>query len=82
MATNFEQIICTNLTNTLKPNISRFQGGFVTGRSTVSNLCVISEHASEAIKSKKQFDVIYTDCEKALRSTDCYGNITHYISVS
>lgn len=58
MAKIFESILCAS---DLGPNISRFQHAFVTGKSTVSNLCILSEYAFEAVKGKKQLDIIYTD---------------------
>nr|CAH7766805.1 unnamed protein product [Callosobruchus chinensis] len=66
----FESVLSAYLTKLLQPQISKFQHGFVAERTTVSNLCVLSEHAAEAILNKKQLDVIFTDCEKAFDKVD------------
>nr|CAH7753637.1 unnamed protein product [Callosobruchus chinensis] len=66
----FESVLSAYITKLLQPQISKFQHGFVAERTTVSNLCVLSEHAAEAILNKKQLDVIFTDCEKAFDKVD------------
>lgn len=47
------------------PILSPVQHGFVRGRSTVTNLCVVSGTLSRALDSRGQVDVVYTDLSKA-----------------
>ena len=57
----FEKILYSNILSNVKSYISDSQHGFLPKRSTVTNLSCISQCKSEAIVSKGQVDVIYTD---------------------
>ena len=46
------------------------QHGFLPDRSTVTNLCLLTCRASEAINNKKQLDVFKTDCTKVFDKVD------------
>lgn len=70
LAKIFEVILYNDILNFVQTKISKFQHGFLNDKSTVTNLCIFSEHASDAIKNKMQLDVIYTDCEKAFDKVD------------
>ena len=66
----FENIIYSDIYEYVKLKISKFQHGFVADKSTVTNLCILSECISEAIGDNEQLDVVYTDCEKAFDKVD------------
>lgn len=61
----FEAIIKEKVYFATKSLISSNQHGFVSGRSTVSNLAVFSEYCIESFSSGLQVDCIYTDFSKA-----------------
>ena len=65
IAKAFEYLLCDSIFNFVQNRIVQQQHGFVPDRATVSNLCVFSNYASNAIDSRKQMDVIFTDAEKA-----------------
>ena len=65
LAKIFESILYSKIVTLVHNKISDCQHGFVSDRSTVTNLSVFSGFAFEAIKNKNQLDVIYTDCAKA-----------------
>jgi len=48
--------------------LSNKQHGFRKGRSTVTNLCIFKQSIIDSFNDKAQFDVIYTDFEKAFDS--------------
>lgn len=61
----FESIVCPIVQVHFKQIITPYQHGFVTGRSTCTNLTSFTESLVEAIDKQKQVDVIYTDFSKA-----------------
>ena len=61
----FESIINDRIYFMVSKNISQYQHGFVKNKSTVSNLCNISQFISESLNDHSQVDVIYTDYAKA-----------------
>lgn len=65
-----ETILCKYIYNFVKSKISPSQHGFMSGRSTASNLAVLSQYVSEGLNSQCQVDVIYTDFSKAFDSID------------
>lgn len=78
----FEIIIAKCIFNHVEKNITPYQHGFFSGRSTVSNLCLFTHYVSEVLADRKQVDVIYTDFSKAfdmvphsliLRKLDRFG---------
>jgi hypothetical protein len=49
---------------------SEFQHGFVSGRSTVTNLCSFTQFVAECFDARLQVDVVYTDFSKAFDRLD------------
>mgnify|MGYP005983870447 CR=1 FL=1 len=45
----------------VQSHVSAFQHGFWPGRSTVTNLCTLTQFLSEELDNNGQVDVIYTD---------------------
>lgn len=68
-------------------NIINEQHGFVTKRSTITNLATFKQTVFESFSLNAQTDVVYTDFKKAFDRIDhnllisklkCYGNKIHY----
>jgi hypothetical protein len=68
-----ESILYKRISAGVKNYISPHQHGFVERRSTLTNLAYFSQYVSEAIDSKYQVDVLYTDFQKA------FDQIDHFI---
>lgn len=66
----FEQILYSKLFNHMKPFINEAQHGFMTNRSTVTNLSVFTSNIYDALENKQQIDVVYTDFQKAFDKVD------------
>ena len=66
----FESILYSNIYPNIKRIISSKQHGFMTGRSTVSNLLCLTQDITEAFDSRTQLDVVYTDFQKAFDKVD------------
>lgn len=69
----FEIIIYNRIYSEINSAISFRQFGFMTGRSTISNLACITQFIAENLESAGQVDVIYTDLQKA------FDKIDHFI---
>ncbi|KAL1446614.1 hypothetical protein WDU94_003526, partial [Cyamophila willieti] len=67
----FEGILYSKLASHVFAIISKNQHGFVTGRSTVTNLVEFCHYTSTAMAEYSQVDVIYTDIQK------CFDQIFH-----
>lgn len=65
LAKVFESLICPYIQSHLKLYLSDSQHGFVSSRSTCTNLVTFTETLTNAIDSGKQVDVIYTDFSRA-----------------
>ncbi|KAJ3649997.1 hypothetical protein Zmor_021710 [Zophobas morio] len=63
-----EQVLYKQIYYNVRPYISPYQHGFVKGRSTITNLSVLSQTLAQEIDNHGQIDVIYTDFSKAF---DC-----------
>lgn len=61
----FESIVCKVLTLEMRQHISEFQHGFISGRSTSSNLVIFTNYVRNVMESGFQVDCIYTDFSKA-----------------
>lgn len=61
----FERLIYDQVYPALKQSFSVSQHGFLKNRSTVSNLALLNELATDAMDSGTQVDVVYTDYSKA-----------------
>lgn len=66
----FEIIIHSHLYFHARNLISPHQHGFMSGRSTTSNLVEITQYVSEVLDEGNQVDVIYTDFSKAFDRLD------------
>jgi len=62
----FEGIVYKNISPLFKNVITNEQHGFMSGRSTTTNLLVLQHFILNAFKSNFQVDVIYTDFTKPL----------------
>ncbi|XP_071950945.1 uncharacterized protein [Antedon mediterranea] len=68
MSKIFERIVHDGLSSHVANALSPRQHGFVSGRSCQTNLALLLATSYDAINSKKQCDVIYTDFSKAFDS--------------
>lgn len=66
----FEHLLYIQIFHNVKPLISEHQHGFMSGRSTTTNLLHITQFISEAVDNREQIDVIYTDLSKAFDVID------------
>ena len=66
----FEAIVTKKLSALTKNVLSFEQHGFLSGRSTVTNLAVFCNFVSRGLDRKLQVDVIYTDFKKAFDRVD------------
>ena len=66
----FEMVLHERISTFFRDQLVDCQHGFVSGRSTVTNLCCITQYLSESIDDKHQCDVIYTDFSKAFDQLD------------
>lgn len=72
----FESLVCPYIQAHFKLYLSFSQHGFVSSRSTCTNLATFTEMLSDAIDCGKQMDVIYTDFSKA------FDRVPHHILLS
>lgn len=61
----FEKLVTDNLSSIFKDLINPNQHGFVSGRSTVTNLSIFQSYIIQAFRGGDQVDAIYTDFSKA-----------------
>lgn len=61
----YERILFKKIYDHVKTTIVSEQHGFLPKRSTITNLLNFTNFVSEALESKKQVDVVYTDFTKA-----------------
>ena len=66
----FESILYDDLYNNCEKLFASQQHGFLSGRSTTSNLTELTSSAWDAVLNKNQLDVIMTDCSKAFDKVD------------
>lgn len=66
----FEFCLYNSIITQINNRISEHQHGFVSGRSTVSNLVLITQFIAEHLDCNTQVDVIYTDFTKAFDRID------------
>lgn len=66
----FEKCLYLDLLPQVKSLISIHQHGFISKRSTISNLAVFSQYICESLDNNVQVDVIYTDFTKAFDRID------------
>lgn len=66
----FEQLLYVKMYNFVKPYISMHQHGFMSNKSTTTNLVEITQFISDALDNRQQVDVIYTDFAKAFDTID------------
>lgn len=66
----FDFIIKNKLFDIVKDNITGCQHGFLPGKSTCTNLALITNSIVSAMENGSQLDVIYTDFSKAFDKVD------------
>ena len=66
----FEHFLYEKIMHYVKDKISVSQHGFISGRSTVTNLFVMSQYISDHLDKSSQVDVVYTDFSKAFDHLD------------
>lgn len=64
----FEIILYNRIYPLISRQLSQYQHGFVSKRSTVTNLFIMTQYISECLDKGGQVDVIYTDFSKAFDS--------------
>ncbi|KAJ3640833.1 hypothetical protein Zmor_027371 [Zophobas morio] len=69
----FEQVLYGCIDGNVHSYISENQHGFMTGRSTITNLAVLTQDLCESLDRRGQIDVIYTDFSRA------FDTISHNI---
>jgi hypothetical protein len=72
----FESVLYRFIYSNVKCHISESQHGFVSSRSTITNLVCITDYIANAIDNNTQVDVIYTDFSKA------FDKLNHNILLS
>ena len=66
----FECVLYKGIIDYVKDKLSFNQHGFISGRSTVTNLFVITQYISDQLDKSLQVDVVYTDFTKAFDHLD------------
>lgn len=66
----FDSLVYSEVYRNVHPYISVSQHGFMSGRSTVTNLLSITQTISETLDAGGQMDVIYTDFSRAFDTID------------
>ncbi|XP_071053640.1 uncharacterized protein [Onthophagus taurus] len=66
----YEQIIFNTIYRHTQSYVSPHQHGFVPKRSTITNLCCLTQYVAEVMDVGGQVDVVYTDFEKAFDRID------------
>lgn len=61
----FERVLYSSIYYNVRSYISPNQHGFMSGRSTVTNLSTITQYLAEVMDKRGQVDVIYTDFSRA-----------------
>lgn len=69
----FEQVLYDCIYNSVRIYLSPIQHGFISGRSTITNLVTMTQYLSEHLDNRGQVDVIYTDLSRA------FDTISHSI---
>lgn len=86
----FESVIYHQIINNVRPALSTYQHGFLPGRSTVTNLSLITQYIAEHLDMRGQVDVIYTDFSSAFDTVDhgillkklsCFGFTHSFITL-
>lgn len=69
----FEIVLQKRIYDSVGNSISRYQHGFIQGRSTVTNLCCFTQYCADVIDDCGQVDVVYLDLSKA------FDKVNHYL---
>lgn len=72
----FELVVMEPLLSHCKQHLSNDQHGFISGRSTTTNLLCLTSHVSDSLAERTQTDVIYTDLSAA------FDKINHAIAIA
>lgn len=70
LAKIFEKIVYRQVYAAIRQNFSEQQHGFLKGRSTTTNLVLLSDYLTKCMAQRSQVDVIYTDYSKAFDRLD------------
>ena len=70
LAKIFDFIMTDKLFVCISPLISKFQHGFLTARSTESNLLLFTDYVAKAFIEHKQVDAFFSDVSKAFDSVN------------
>lgn len=65
-----EKIVYDQLYAALKPSLNTNQHGFISGKSTTTNLLTFTEYLQDNLDNRIQVDTIYTDYSKAFDKVD------------
>ena len=71
----FDSIMADKLFVFIRPLISKLQHGFMTARSTESNLLLFTDYVAKAFIQHEQVDVFFSDFSKA------FGSVNHDLLV-
>lgn len=77
----FEIIVYQIIYNSVRSSITSSQHGFMSGRSTVTNLICITQYVSNILDKAGQVDVVYTDIKKAFDQIDHCGLLSKLKSI-
>lgn len=72
----YEQVLYDCIYSGIRVYLSPVQHGFLNGRSTVTNLAIVTQYVCEHLDNRGQVDVIYTDLSHA------FDTISHKILLS
>lgn len=72
----FEKIVCDCLSTFMNSVIVPEQHGFFQGRSAATNMLLYTQYVLDALESRRQVDVIYTDFSKA------FDTVNHKMLIS
>lgn len=61
----YEQVLYDSIYASVHPYLSPLQHGFMSGRSTITNLASVTQYISESLDNRGQVDVVYTDISRA-----------------
>lgn len=78
----FEKLVNKHLSFHCKQIISSKQHGFVSGRSTVTNLVLLTNFVSSALSNGNNVEVVYTDFSKAFDKIDHFLLIKKLVSLN
>jgi hypothetical protein len=76
-----DSIVSDVITNTVKNIIIDEQHGFLKGKSTITNLFVLTEYVINCFEKNMEVDCIYTDLKKAFDRVDIIYKLCLKLSI-